>query len=369
MAGPRGQKTASLVKRLFDRGRRFDFFQATRLLQLLAWEKGKGHSRTCQVGVGFDGPPADEPVQYCSLPSHTFPAGPIHEIEEAQSDNFGTIPPKMHVSFMGLTGPSGVLPDHYTSQMIERCHQRYKDYALRDFFDLFNHRTISLFYRASEKYRFPFAYERLVRSEQKRLQDDPFTAMLYSIVGLGTPGLRRRMEFDDEAVLFYGGLFSDLPRSAVSLEQALSDYLCLPVNIRQFVGTWLRLKTDDQSSMPTTDRPQGQNLSLGVTAIAGSRVWDVASCFRICVGPLNYAQFLQLTPGKIGLKVLSQFVRLYVGMEFDLEVQVILNKEDIPPCRPGDTSAASPRLGYNTWLPSRHRQTDADDAVFRINSI
>ena len=36
-----------------------------------------------------------------------------------------------------------------------------KDYALRDFLDIFNHRALSLFYRAWQKYRFPFAYEDL----------------------------------------------------------------------------------------------------------------------------------------------------------------------------------------------------------------
>ncbi len=64
----------------------------------------------------------------------------------------------MAVACLGLFGPSGSLPDHYTSLVIQRLRQH--DFALRDFLDLFNHRTISLFYRAWEKYRFTIAYER-----------------------------------------------------------------------------------------------------------------------------------------------------------------------------------------------------------------
>jgi hypothetical protein len=49
----------------------------------------------------------------------------------------------MVISFLGLTGPQGVLPQHYTQLLIDRV--RRKDFALRDYFDIFHHRMVSLF--------------------------------------------------------------------------------------------------------------------------------------------------------------------------------------------------------------------------------
>ena len=71
----------------------------------------------------------------------------------------------MTVTFMGLAGTGGVLPGHYTQLLIDRV--REKDFGLRDFLDLFNHRLIAQFYRAWEKCHFFVGYESSQRRDRE----------------------------------------------------------------------------------------------------------------------------------------------------------------------------------------------------------
>ncbi len=140
---------------------RFDFFQAVRVLE----RDGASSSALSSdvpanqrpVPVGSDGPAAREPVRFHAQPTLGFPAAPIVSIVPREtlaessahdSANGSKLPPDMTITFMSMAGAGGVLPDHYTSLLIERV--RYKDVGLRDFLDLFNHRLISLFYRAGK---------------------------------------------------------------------------------------------------------------------------------------------------------------------------------------------------------------------------
>ena len=114
-------------------------------------------------------------------------------------------PARMTVNFMGLIGPLGVLPQYYTELVISRG--RAKDNAIRDFFDIFNHRMISLFFQAWQKYRFTVAYERGER--------DRFSHHLLDLIGLGTEGLQNRQSVADDSLIYYAGLLAQQPRSAV----------------------------------------------------------------------------------------------------------------------------------------------------------
>src|SRR5262249_33684158 len=211
----------------------FDFFQAVRLLEQLGREKAAGEP---SYPVGQDRAPAQEAVRFRALPGLSFPTGSVAKLSADSRDGAAARPPERVVSFLGMTGPSGVLPPPYTTLLLQRVRPR--DYSLRDFLDLFNHRLISLFYRAWEKYRYPVGYERARRDGGEM---DLFTLCLYCLTGLGTDGLRDRLASGDDPVLFYGGLFAHAPRPAVCLEGLLTEHFGLPVQVGQFEGQWLSL--------------------------------------------------------------------------------------------------------------------------------
>lgn len=374
MAATDGQPRSDLIQELLDEPHEFDFFQAVRLIELFLMGERKHPTPS---PIGGDSGPHKEPIRFRATPSLSFPPGQIASLrsrtrqsEAADSDTSSEeirsadrLPVDMMVSFMGLTGPNGVMPQHYTSLVIERSHQSNKDDTLREFLDLFNHRAISFFYRAWEKYRFQFRYERNLFAAE--FQDDLFTRCLFSLVGLEIPGLRHRFSFDDQSLIFFGGLVAQRCRNAIGLEQVLQSYFDVPTTVVQFVGQWLDLPPDLQTSLPSTANLLGRNLDLGVSAVIGSRAWDVQSRFRVKIGPLASDEFDRLLPGET-LESIAELIRFYVGPEKDFDIQLVLQRQDIPPLQLSQDGGNQPRLGWNTWLSPSSRKTDAADAIFRF---
>jgi type VI secretion system protein ImpH len=382
MASARGKPAPSVNDRtlegwLFQEGYVFDFFQAVRVLERLGRERGP---------VGGADAPGAETVRFRARLSLDFPPSAIYEVKKPTPE----LPmPAMTVAFMGLTGPSGVLPRHYTELLwhLEREAKGREKHALRDWLDLFNHRLISLFYRAWDKYRFYRAFE---RGEFAKQQPDAFTLALFSLMGLGLPALRNRLRIvgrdvsptgnlarhqapaqlgriEDLSLLRYSGFFAHRPHNAVSLEAMLCAYLKLPVEVIQFQGQWLRLERANCTALGG----QQHNNAMGCNVIVGDRLWDVQSKIRIRLGPLTYRQFEAFLPDRSpvperkALFLLAQLVRVYLGPELDVEFQLVLRKEEVPSCSLGPSHGGiGSRLGWNTWSRQKARTTDAEDAVF-----
>ena len=70
----------------------------------------------------------------------------------------------------------------------------------------------------------------------------------------------------------------------------------------------------------------------------------------------RYHDFL---PGQPSLTRLVDWVRNFVGFEFDWEVQLVLARDEVPGIQLGREG----RLGWTTWLGARGAPTDADDLV------
>src|SRR5579872_306895 len=284
----------------------FDFFQAVLLFERCFPSKKP---------VGRKYVPAAEVMRFSAHASVVFPASAIQRID------WKTSPPSMVVNFMGLTGPQGVLPLFYTHLIIERIRQ--KDPGIAAFFDIFNHRMISLFYRAWEKYRFAIAYER--RDPEER---DPVTHVLMHTIGIGTEGLQTRQAVPDEALLFYTGLLSLHPRSACALKNILWDYFDVPVEVEQFVGAWYRLDTATQCAFARDTTSE----QAGIGVIVGDEIWDQQSGVRIILGPLSLKRYLDFLPNGDAYQPLKALARFFGGDCLDFEVQLVLKREEVPPC-------------------------------------
>ncbi|MGH9452713.1 MAG: type VI secretion system baseplate subunit TssG, partial [Terriglobia bacterium] len=262
--------------------------------------------------------------------------------------------PRMIVNFMGLTGPMGVLPYCFSELIIERV--RAKDTSLQAFLDIFNHRAISFFYRAWEKYRFPVAYERGER--------DQFSHHLLDLMGLGTEGLQNRQRVLDDSLVYYCGLLAAQPKSAAALEQVLNDYFDVPVEIDQFAGAWYKLDSDSQCDLD--DAAASISAQLGVGAVVGDEIWDQQSRVRIKIGPLGLHQYQDFLPEGTAFEPLRALVRFFTNDEFEFEVQLIMKKEEVPPCELGAEGDAAPRLGWVTWMKLKPLGSDPGETLLKL---
>jgi type VI secretion system protein ImpH len=346
MATENRRTNHSLAATLFQEPYRFEFFQAVRLLERINPQRHP---------VGDESAPANEAVRFRSRVSLGFAPSQIHQLTQGVDGEDS--PPQMMVAFMGLTGPAGVLPHHYTELLIERT--RYKDTALWEFLDVFNHRMVSLFYRAWEKYRFPVAYE----IAYERGRQDRFTEFLFDIIGFGTRGLRGRQSFADEVLLFYGGLFAQQPHSASALQAVLGDYFNVPARVEPFSGQWLKLEAESLS------RLGGANAALGITAVAGERVWDTQSKFQLQFGPLTLKQFLEFLPNGSAFRPAAELARTFAGLQFDFDMRLILKAEEVPNCVLTTGAKRRPMLGWTTWLKTSPFTEDDSQVVLNSDRI
>jgi type VI secretion system protein ImpH len=317
----------------------FDFFQAVRLLERFFSER---------TSVGKFAHPGTEVARFGAHPSLAFPASQIQAMDCPKGG-----PVQMTVNFMGLVGPEGVLPNPYTTLIIERL--RFGDYSLRDFLNIFNHRAISLFYRAWRRYRFDVACE--------HGEGELFSRHLLSLVGLGSEGLRERQAVSDDTLIYYSGLLSQRPRSAQALKQILTDYFDVPVEIEQFAGGWYRLDPETQCRLSEAN---DDNDELGFGVVVGDEVWNQQSRVRIVLGPLSLERYADFLPGGQCWEPLRAWVRFFSNDEWDFEVKLILEREQVPACTLGAEGTSGPQLGWMSWVKSASFSRNPDDTVLAI---
>jgi type VI secretion system protein ImpH len=334
-----------LLGRLLDEPQQFSFFQAVSLLEQLRSERSP---------VGEFGDPADEVVRFATPTSVGFPPSEIAALQDGAGDE----PARMTVSFFGLVGPQGALPLDYSLYAANRV--RAGDRAMKEFLGLFEHRIISLFFRAWTRSHAAVRFQReAAQTATSPRETDSLTTQLLAIIGLDAPGLAGRLGIPDESLLYYAGLLSMPSRSAAALEQLISDYFDVPCEVEQFVGAWYPLDQKAQTALGNDDG------FLGGGAVAGDEVWDQQGRVRVRIGPLTRRRYNEFLPGGELHDALRALTRFFANDQFDFEIQLVLARDEAPPCRLDVESDPLP-LGWCTWLRTTPLERDPDDALFAL---
>lgn len=382
-----GRPSSSLIEQLDAEPARFDFFQAVRILELVAARIDSDAGRE-PVFLGEDGRDG-QPEWWLRLAAQVSLQSPRSSIASLERNTIGVAAPGMSVDFrddalgpkrnqamewadrvmrvavFGLIGPVGTLPLHYTQETLDRI--RINDNALRDFLDIFHHRLLSYFYRAWRKYRFflHFEVQQFAARNADEQSGNPMRNALFSLVGQGTRGLSGRLRLPDSLLLYYSGHFAARPRPG-PLNAMLEEYFGVPTRVQALRGAWLELSPDQQSRLASPMNVDGATFNqLGITAFLGERAWGIEDGVRIWLGPLNWHDFQRFLPAadRGEFTNLAQFARRYVGLEADIRLRLILIAAEVPECCLGD---AVFRLGWSCWLLGKPKGQDAMDAEFEL---
>ncbi len=335
MADAGGHSTHAVGLDFLENPVGLSFYQAVRRLECVYRDKPR---------IGHSARGADDPVQFCQEPSLGFAPSTLLRFDR----NRATGKPRLVGRFLGLLGPNGPMPLHLTEYIHDR-ELNHDDPTLARFLDIFNHRMISLFYRAWAQSRQTVSHD--------RPDNDRFAGYVGSLFGIGEESFRNRDAVQDVAKLHFSGHLSCQTRHASGLRALLEDYFGVHTEVVQFVGRWIDLPHEYCCRLGETP----ETGCLGTTAVVGSRIWECQSQFRIRMGPMRLADFERLLPIGDSFRRLRDWVRNYVGDELSWELQLVLRAEDVPPTQLGSGS----RLGWTSWLQSSPATKDSDDLVLK----
>jgi type VI secretion system protein ImpH len=302
-----------------------------------------------QPGFGVRDTAVHEPVRFRPLPRMGFPAGEIAAVDfdEVWSD----APPTVRTTFMGLYGVDATMPSHMLDEIVlrEEGHE-----AVEAFLDQFNHRFVTLLFRAWKKYRYAESF--LAGGV------DAHSRNLLCLAGFGWGDKPARAGLPDSRMLALLGLLIQRTRTPEGLAGVMA--LAVP-GIAVRVDEFWPVATEAGEPQPLTS-PRGPADSsgngtaassirrgLGGGYVLGRRLAYRSRAVRVTLRPADAQQAHDLLPGAWLHRELMAFVQLYVGVKADVHVRMELSSHLLPEPAIGPArTPTAPRLGWTTALPS-----------------
>jgi type VI secretion system protein ImpH len=107
---------------------------------------------------------------------------------------------------------------------------------------------------------------------------------------------------------------------------------------------------------------------LGFGAVVGDEMWNQQSRVQIVLGPLSLERYADFLPDGQSFKPLRSWVHFFSNDEWDFELKLVLDREQVPACTLGADGISGPQLGWVSWVKSAPFQRDAGDTVLALES-
>jgi type VI secretion system protein ImpH len=293
--------------------------------------------------------PSAEPIRMGQDPELDFAPAALMSFKAD-----GHKPPRLGARFFGLFGPMGPLPLHLTEYARDRL-RNHADPTFARFADVFHHRALLLFYRAWAQ------SQPAVQAD--RPSEDQFAKWVSALFGQAPAALRHADAVPDAAKRYSAGHLARPTRNPESIAKVLRQYFDVPIRIEPYVGHWMALRTEERSRL---GRPGARRSApLGVSVVAGAKVWDRQYKIRLHIGPLTLAQYQQFLPGQPALIELRDWMRQLVGFDMLWDMQLVLQGKEVPPLNVGGKTA----LGRSTWLGRKTPHPDRGELRLHPSKI
>ncbi|MDR0695802.1 MAG: type VI secretion system baseplate subunit TssG [Holosporales bacterium] len=231
---------------------------------------------------------------------------------------------EVHTSLNGLAGLGGTIPDCYIEEFV--LYNERTGGAVFDFLDMLNERMLTLRYTYMKRMRVP--------SLSARVEKSVIGKVMLSLSGFSFDeqheGTSRSL-IPEQFKISSQSLFWNNTRSSDGLKIMLRSFFNIPISIRQFVGGFVEVSRDEQTTLGTGSRRRYN--FLGKDCILGNKVWDAAKCIDVVVGPLNLENYMKFLPKRTAadqkvspLQKMKEIVRMYVPKGIDVKLEFRLDK-------------------------------------------